>query len=462
MSNRYALRFVVAFVVVAVGVVSTPAARVAAGGADILDRIRGVAGVVSVEEAGSSVPGTRFFRAEFEQPVDHANPTGPTFRQRLTILHRDVNAPTVLEINGYYVNPNPVQYELTALFQANQIHVEHRYFAPSRPDPVDWQFLNIAESAADHHEIVHALKTIYTAKWVSTGASKGGMASVYFRYFYPDDVDATVPYVAPSSHGTQDPRYVAFVAGLGTAKCQRKLVAFQRRALKKRAKLMRYMRDASYDVLGKDRALEFAILEMPFIFWQYNDANLCDEIPGAGASAREIYDFLDRVVSVQSYGDGFLTAFEPYFYQSATQLGGPAVGEVGLEDLLHYPGQDAPDILPPLGVPKAFDASVMPLVERFVLDDAERMLFVYGANDPWSTNAFGVSAENDSYRLFVTGLAGNHGSQILELPDADRDFALGKIGEWLDAPRARASAAQLSSDPRYRIDRPTRQELFLR
>jgi hypothetical protein len=371
-------------------------------------------------------------------------------------------APTVLQISGYYVNPQPVQYELTALLQANQLHVEHRYFIPSRPDPVDWQFLDIAQSAADLHAIVAAFKTIYTAKWVSTGASKGGMASVYFRYFYPDEVDATVPYVAPSSHGTRDARYVAFVAGRGTAKCQKRLKAFQRRSLKKRAKLARYMGDAPFDILGPDRALEFAVVEMPFIFWQYFDASRCDEIPGRGASAREIYDFLDQIVFIESYGDDSLTAYEPYFYQSATQLGWPALGEAGLEDLLRYPGQDGPEILPPLDVPKTFDATVVPLVEAFVLERGERMLFIYGENDPWSTNAFAVSGENDSYRLFVTGPAGNHGAQILALPDADRDLALGKIGEWLDAPTARASAEERASDSQYRIDRPTRRELYLR
>jgi hypothetical protein len=460
-NNRYALRFVAALVGLTISVVSTPA-RLTPGGADILDRIRGLAGVVSVQEAGSPIPETRFFRVEFEQPVDHANPAGPTFRQRLTVLHRDVNAPTVLHINGYYVNPNPVQYELTSLLQGNQIHVEHRFFVPSRPDPADWQFLNIAQSAADHHAIVQAFKTNYTAKWASTGVSKGGMASIYFRYFYPDDVDATVPYVAPSSHGTQDPRYVAFVAGLGSAKCQKRLVAFQKRALKKREKLARFMGDTSYEILGEDRALEFAIIEMPFVFWQYGDATLCDDIPGSGASPRQIYGFLNRVVGIESFDDATLTAFEAYYYQAATQLGAPAVNEAGLEDLLRYPGQDSPEILPPIGVPKSFDASVMPLIERFVLDDAERMLFVYGANDPWSTNAFNVTAGNDSYRLFVMGLAGNHGAQILELPDEDRAFALGKLGEWLGAPAVRASTTELASDPRYRIDRPTREELFLR
>jgi hypothetical protein len=462
MVRRNVLHVVLALALAAAGVVAPARANAAAGGADLLDRIRALAGVVSAVETASTVPGTRFFRVEIEQPVDHASPGGRTFRQRLTVLHRDVAAPTVLQINGYYVNPSSVQYELTSLLQANQIHVEHRYFDPSRPSPVAWQFLDIAQAAADHHAIVEAFKTIYTARWVATGASKGGMASVYFRYFYPDDVDATVPYVAPSSRGTRDERYVAFVGGRGTAKCRKRLLAFQRRALKKRQKLVRFMEDGAYDLLGKDRALEFAVLELPFVVWQYYDASLCEEIPAAGAPAREIYGFLDAIVVVQSYGDDSLKAFEAYYYQAATQLGGPAVGEAGLEDLLRFPGEDGPEILPPLGVPKVFDATVMPAVEQFVLADAERMLFVYGENDPWSTNAFAVSAGNDSYRLFVTGPDGNHGSQILDLGAADRSFALGKLAEWLDAPTARSSAAKVAADPHYRIDRPSRDELFLR
>lgn len=462
MGNRTALRFVAVIVIAAFGFVAMPIARVKAGGTDILDRIRDTAGVVSVVEENSNIPGTRFFQLEFEQPVDHNIPVGPKFNQRVTILHRDVSAPTVLEINGYYVIPSSVQFELTALLQANQIHVEHRYFLPSRPDPVGWPFLNIAQAAADHHAIVTAFRQLYTAKWVSSGVSKGGMASVYHRFYYPDDVDATVAYVAPSSHGTQDPRYVAFVASLGSTKCRNRLIKFQRRALKKREKLVRFMDELSFDILGKDRALEFAILEMPFIFWQYENSDLCSEIPGADASARQIYNFLDRVVFVNSYSDDGLTYFEAYYYQSATELGGPAVGEAGLEDLLRYPGQDGPVILPPLGVEKPFDPDVMPMIERFVLEEAQRVLFIYGENDPWSANAFAVGAENDSYRLFVTGRDGNHSSDIEKLSSADRDFALGKLAEWLDVPAARASFAEHSLSPSYRIDRRTRQELFLR
>ncbi|MBK6427598.1 MAG: hypothetical protein IPF82_15765 [Blastocatellia bacterium] len=64
------------------------------------------------------------------------------------------------------------------------------------------------------------------------------------------------------------------------------------------------------------------------------------------------------------------------------------------------------------------------MIERFVLEEAQRVLFIYGENDPWSTNAFAASAANDSYRLFVTGRDGNHNADIDKLSSADRSFAL--------------------------------------
>src|SRR4029453_18614710 len=91
--------------------------------------------------------------------------------------------------------------------QANQPPPGHRYFEPSRPDQTDWSFDSIRQSATDEHRIIEQLKSIYTARWLTTGHSKGGMTAVYHRRFFPDDVDATVAYVAPISFSRADDRY---------------------------------------------------------------------------------------------------------------------------------------------------------------------------------------------------------------------------------------------------------------
>jgi hypothetical protein len=52
-------------------------------------------------------------------------------------------------VPGYsdYYRDSPVQ--LTRLLSANQISIEHRFFAESRPNPVDWSKLTIQQMAAD-------------------------------------------------------------------------------------------------------------------------------------------------------------------------------------------------------------------------------------------------------------------------------------------------------------------------
>ncbi|MFX8766579.1 hypothetical protein ABTM49_20540, partial [Acinetobacter baumannii] len=65
------------------------------------------------------------------------------------------------------------------------------------PNPVDWKQLTIKNAADDLHAIVSSLKRLYKGKWVATGASKGGQTSLFYKCYYPTDVDATVAYVAP-------------------------------------------------------------------------------------------------------------------------------------------------------------------------------------------------------------------------------------------------------------------------
>src|SRR4051812_21606713 len=60
---------------------------------DILDELRAIPGLTVVEES-TTLEGYRFFVMDYQQPVDHDAASGPTFHQRLTLLHRDYAAPT--------------------------------------------------------------------------------------------------------------------------------------------------------------------------------------------------------------------------------------------------------------------------------------------------------------------------------------------------------------------------------
>ncbi|NPC70455.1 hypothetical protein HPP05_11920 [Corallococcus exiguus] len=415
---------------------------------DILAQLQAVPGLTVVQERPAPAPGVRFFVLSYDQPADHLRPNGTRFQQRLTLRYRSAEAPMVLATTGYGLNTSSGQTEPTFLVQGNQLQVEHRFFGPSIPQPADWRLLSIEQAAADHHRIVQALKPLFPGKWISTGASKGGMTSLYHRAFFPRDVDATVAYVAPNSYGTQDPRYVKFLSKLGTPACRENIRTFQREVLERRAETEPLFQatgaayyGSTYDFLGVDKALEFSALEFAFAFWQYGDASLCDEIPPPGGSAQGLVDFLDYVVGLSYMSDGDLDYYAPYDFQAATQLGSYASEEGHLRGVQRYPRGYDPRALVPFDMrPYPFNPFVMPLVEGWVKAFGERILLVYGENDPWSTGAFSVSARNDSYRFYQPG--GNHGSRILALPEAEQAVATERLRAWAGLPAE--SAASLS------------------
>lgn len=400
---------------------------------DILEQLAMIDGL-EVEERASPVEGYRYFVLGFHQPADHGAPDGLRFTQRMTLLHRDSAAPLVLSTSGYFIYPDsPGLGEVATLLAGNQLSVEHRFFEPSRPDPADWATLTIEQAAADLHRITGAFKPLYPARWLATGASKGGMTSVYFRRFYPDDVDATIAYVAPQSYGEQDPRYLDFIAGLGDAGCRAALATTQRELLLRRPAMVSRMQALApdgytFEHLGEDRALETAALELPFTFWQYGGADDCAAVPAQDASDDELWAFVDAYNSPTYWSDYQFEQYEPYFYQAAVQLGYPAYDESVVADLLLYPGVDVaatyvlPDKTPQL------DTDAMLDIAAWLDTDGRALLFVYGEHDPYTAAAFEPGGAEDAYRFIAPGE--NHGARIVDLAPADRDQALAALGEW--------------------------------
>jgi hypothetical protein len=418
---------------------------------DIRERLADIDGM-TVSEQDSPEAGYRLFLLAYEQPSDHDVPGSPTFGQRMTLLHRDEDAPTVMVTAGYYIDPeDPGLSEPTQLLAANQLVVEHRFFPPSRPEPADWSTLTIAQAAADHHRVATALQAeIYGGPWISTGGSKSGMAAVYFKRFYPDDVAATIAYVAPNSFGEADPRYLEFVATRGAAGSRAALLAAQREVLVRRPAMLAAMAEEAaaeqltYDLLTPDGALDSAVLEFIFTFWQYETAELCAEVPAADASDADIWEFLGRITPPWFWSDQLVRAYEPYYWQAAVELGYPAYDETNLDGLLMFPGIDVARsyVEPGPGKQPTFDADAMPEIAEWLDADGAQILFVYGENDPYTAAAFEPSGA-ETFKWVVPG--GNHSSRILDLPAVDRADALAALADWTGVspqiPRSRRRAS---------------------
>lgn len=412
--------------------------RPAAGG-DITDRIEAVPGLRILEEKDTA-PGFRYFVLGFEQPADHDEPDGTAFEQRLTLLHRGFDRPTVLHTGGYSVYTTPFRAEPTRIIDGNQISTEQRFFTPSRPDPADWDDLDIEQGAADHHRIIDALNGIYEQEWLSTGASKGGMTSVYHRRFYPGDLDGTVAYVAPNDiRDHKDDAYLEFFDTVGDdPQCQQDLEALQREALQRRGELVHHYEDLAEEngwtftdsLGGADAAFEVLVLDTAWAFWQYQPTERCAEIPGGDASTADIAAFLDDVAGFEFYTDQGIESYIPYYYQAATQLGSPSVPTDHVADLLHYPGLfDAASYLPEdMDLPR-FDKRAMRDIDTWVRTRGHELLFVDGEYDPWGAEPFRVKdGRNDTLRFVAPGA--NHGANIDALAARDQAAATSAVRRW--------------------------------
>ncbi|WP_414507147.1 S28 family serine protease [Streptomyces sp. NEAU-L66] len=439
-----------------VGAGSVPAGAATAAGPeteDIKDRILAIPGMSLVEE--KPVDGYRYFVLNYTQPVDHRHPSKGTFQQRLTLLHKSVDRPTVFFTSGYNVNTTPSRSEPTKIIDGNQVSMEYRYFTPSRPTPTDWKKLDIRQAANDQHRIFRALNRIYDKNWIDTGGSKGGMTATYYRRFFPDDMNGTVAYVAPNDvRNDSDAAYDRFFRTVGTAECRTALTAIEREALLRRGEMVKRFQDwadkekQTFTKVGNaDRAYEVMVTDLVFGFWQYQPAETaCAEVPEPTVSTDELWKWMDKVGGFDSYTDQGMEPYTPYYYQAGTQLGEPGYRYPQLAGLLKYPGINNSRSFVPKDIPMRFDKRAMPDIDRWVRHRAHRMMFVNGQYDPWSSEHFevGKNGARDSYVFTVPG--GNHGSNIAKLKEDDRTKATAELLDWAGVQAPEGKPTPLAPD----------------
>ncbi|MEU5578144.1 S28 family serine protease [Streptomyces huasconensis] len=401
-----------------------------------LEKIPGMK-VVSVADK----EGHPLYTLTYVQPVDHAKPRGATFTQRATLWHKSTDKPTVLYTGGYTLPGGTAS--LTRLIDANQVSVEHRYFGPSRPTgPAgdDWTKLTVQQEAADEHRLTRALRTIEKGKWLGTGASKGGMTATYHERFYPDDLDAVVAFVAPNdANNRDDSGYERFFETVGTKECRDALNAVQREMLVRRDTLLpKFEADAKAngdtfeETLGTtDRAYEFAVLDQVWNFWQSGTAADCPTVPDAQkATDDQLYDWSKKHgLSVYRDEDLGTNGSGPYYRQAATQLGWADLRFKHLKGVRHYPDLYQPNSVLPAAMRGTYNNRTIADVDRWVKTRGQRMMFVYGQNDPWSAERF-TPSHRDSHRYVVPGA--NHGASIAKLPAAEQAEAVATIKRWAD------------------------------
>jgi len=375
------------------------------------------------------------YELKIKQPLDHFDASKGFFYQRAFLSHKGLDHPTVIITQGYSRNRNRIS-ELTDFLDANQIDVEHRFFGESMPDSLDYSYLNLKQATADLHHIRQVFGEIYQGKWVSTGVSKGGATTIFYRYFYPDDVDVSVPYVAPINRELEEQRLYDFLDTVGSDQCRDKIKSFQMAVLSNREEILPLLKfyslgaKVNFTYHTFEEAFEYTVLEYPFSFWQYGQD--CDLIPGKEASVEEMLFYLLSVSDITFFSDKMIDAYGSHYYQSAQEMGYYGYETEEFEGyLMALPNDKNPQAtFLPNKMEVDFDGKLLKDVNIWLEKGVDRMIYINGAIDTWSATAVPQSEKGDSEWFFMEGK--HHGNaRIKNMTEVEKERFTAALEKWL-------------------------------
>lgn len=405
----------------------------AAAETDFTKKLKSVFPVLEIQPTRKPPGAAEAYELLIEQPLDHADPAAGKFKQRVFISHVDYDKPVLLATEGYAAR-GVGGGELQRLLAGNQVAVEHRFFGRSVPSPVRWDYLTVKQSADDLHAVVSALRKLYTGKWVSTGASKGGQTALFFKCYYPDDVDATVAYVAPINVTQEDPRIYQFIQTTGDDETRKKIKDFQIALFKREDEILPLVqpiidRNRWTFQMGLSKAYEYGVLEYPYAFWQYGTK--AADIPAADASAADLAAHYNKVGTLRYYSDQGKKQFEPFLYQAFTEIG--------------YYNYDVTDFKPYMRTLKSptnldicpdevrdkivFNPATMYFVYNFLQYKANNVIFIYGDLDAWSATQMQLIGRTNAIKIVVKDA--HHGARIAGFSPEQKEQFFNALDEWL-------------------------------
>jgi hypothetical protein len=402
---------------------------------DILESAQNIE-IVSSEDLEN---GEQLIKFKFKQPLDHNNPNGPYFIQNGSLLHRNYNLPVIFMPSGYgrsYIRHyNLTRYTFSnnkSTGKPNILAVDHRYYGNEGKDfeNLDPKYLNIEQAANDLHQVVKTFKKTYNSKWISMGYSKGGHTCTYHKYFFPNDIDGTLSFVAPLTLQEADDRFYEFIKNIHTPTEYDKMLNFQRLLLIKRDDLTPLLEDwyrnnnLEMD-RESDKVIEGIALSYPFTYWQYKSYWASNNSPILNAptiedSAHDIFEFLSTTYFLDNYSTKDVTKYKPYSYQVKTQLGYPIYAEYEqLSDLLKY-------YKTPRNKSLDFDPQPILDVVKWLDESGDNIVHLYGSKDPWTAAMYNNAPYRDALTLMNKG--GDHLVDLFSFND--NNYAISKLQQW--------------------------------
>ena len=299
--------------------------------------------------------------------------------------------------------------------------------------PVDWKYLTAEQDAGDYHYIRTLFGKFYKGKWIATGVSKGGQTATEYKVFYPDDVDATIPYVAPINYSRLDPRIDKHFKIVGTKEQRKHIKDIQMYLLqKKNTVLPEWIKLANkagfkFTVIDDESAYDYSVLEFPFSFWQYTaDEKKLPDLKNTTPEKMAL--FLFRIVPPFWYTEA-ADPFQVSYYQFYTQLGYYEYNEKPFRKYLK--NKDYPNsAFVPKNVPIVWDPSYQEKLKKFISGNPQHMIYIYGEADPWGATAAKIKPGSGSLKMVQS--QGTHGAHIATLSPEQHKLVIDTLEKWLE------------------------------
>lgn len=407
---------------------------------DVEKMLKGIEAVTGFEKLEKTDTTRQYYLMKFTQALDPKNSSAGTFEQRVMLGHRGYDRPVVLVTEGYgadyaFNSPKYME-ELTSILDANIIFVEYRYFSGSMPEPCNWEYLTVENSMTDYHKIITAFKPFYSGKWASTGISKGGSTSIFFRAYFPDDLDVSVPYVGPLSGAVEDGRHESFLERVGTKAERDAIRNFQFELFERKERLM-----PMFDAYCLENNMVFRVptttiydllvLEYQFSMWQWGTPT--NTIPALSSDDKTVFDYFVKMCGPDYFAAG--SNIESFFVQALKDFGyygyniEPFRKYVKEEDVEGYLRRV---LLPEEFANVEFDDSNYRFVTDYYTENDPKMILIYGEVDPWT--ASGITwlrdRNKENVKVYIQP-GGSHRARILNMPENMRDEILEKLNEWM-------------------------------
>ena len=374
----------------------------------------------------------------YNQMVDHNDPSKGTYKQQVVLTFVGKDAPTILHTQGYSLtneaDPNDIQNRL------DSIKAPHFLWALSKDNGKDKKFdvnclqvalpegdtdsflyLNAEQQSKDLHAIVTDLKKALitgSGKWLSTGLSKNGDTSTQYAYFDElngwNDIDVYVPFASPIPIQENDIRIGTYMLTRSSKealpaleKAYKKLVDDQAVA---DATIEAYAKKGGK--LKKDSALFStveAVLDNLFQLQSYADYNTWTKLIPKEGDKPETYAKFFMLTPISPEVEYKVAGARgplhkrrtPYEVQNAMEQGGAGFDFSWFLDgklLSESDKKYFKDLMEKSKNSKTMDLQVN--VRKNLETTTKKLIFVYGEDDPW-TGAAIADPTNPNVKKYI-------------------------------------------------------------